>query len=233
MCCQKKRYNSVFSERGRLEQSPVITPLWGCERNLGGTFGLAPLVYRRGNGLNSTNFSRAEPTSDLSTGNPDKDGGRASSKWSERGGQGRVESGEPCFCCLIHETAACRCLCVSGAARRAGVAEGGPTPGLQARQTTTVASECHGGCTWCYQVACGRGSPWGRKAEEGRRGDKAGHKAGRKRFVSQKVLRVVRSGSASQTAREDVKGTVRGKGGRRRTGSSDRDQTLRIPVKPC
>lgn len=36
LCCQEKRYNSVFSERGRLEQSPVITPLWGCERNLGG-----------------------------------------------------------------------------------------------------------------------------------------------------------------------------------------------------
>ena len=53
------------------------------------------------------------------------------------------------------------------------------------------------------------------------------------RFVSQKVLLVVHSESASQTAREDVKGTVRSKGGRRRTGSSDRDQTLRIPVKPC
>lgn len=53
-------------------------------------FGLAPPVYRRGNGLNSTNFSRAEPTSDLSTGNPDKDGG----KWSERGGQGREWSRE-------------------------------------------------------------------------------------------------------------------------------------------
>lgn len=39
--------------------------------------------------------------------------------------------------------------------------------------------------------------PRGRKAEQGRRGDKARYKAGRKRFVSQKVLRVVRSESAS------------------------------------
>lgn len=44
---------------------------------------------------------------------------------------------------------------------------------------------------------------------------------------------MVRSESASQTAREDVKGTTRGKGGRRRTGSAERDQTLKIPVKSC
>lgn len=35
------------------------------------------------------------------------------------------------------------------------------------------------------------------------------YKAGRKRFVSQKVLQVVRSESASQTAREDVTGSAR------------------------
>ena len=61
-----------------------------------GTFGLALPAYRLGNGLNSTNFSWAEPThtSDLNTGNPDKNRGRVSSKWSERGGKGSEWSRE-------------------------------------------------------------------------------------------------------------------------------------------
>lgn len=72
----------------------------------------------------------------------------------------------------------------------------------------TVAGECHGGLYMVLSASIWEGQPRGRKAE-GRRGDKARYKAGRKRFVSQKVLRVVCSELASQTAREDVKGTVR------------------------
>lgn len=40
----------------------------------------------------------------------------------------------------------------------------------------------------------------------------------------------MRSDSFGQTACEDVKGTGHGKGGRRRTGSADRDDILRAPV---
>lgn len=94
LCCQEKRYSSVFSERGRLEACYHTT--LGVQEGFRGTFGLALPVYRLGNGLNSTNFSWVEPThtSDLNTGIPDKNGGRVSSKWSERRGKGSERSWE-------------------------------------------------------------------------------------------------------------------------------------------
>ena len=232
MCCQKKRYNSVFSERGRLEQSPVITPLWGCERNLGGTFGLAPPVYRRGNGLNSTNFSRAEPThtSDLSTGNPDKDGGRASSKWLERGGQGSEWSQESLASAasfLRHVPAgACACQAQRGVLE---LQRGHPPLGYRQGERRQWPLSAMGGCTWCYQLAYGRGSPGGERQSRAGEATRPGIRQ-EERDLS--VKRCFGWCVLNQPAREDVKGTVRGKGGRR-TGSSDRDQTLRIPVKPC
>ena len=68
---------------------------------------------------------------------------------------------------FIRETCACRCLRVSGAARRAGVAEGAPSPGLQARQTTTVAAECHGRLYMVLSASIWEGRPLGEKGRGG------------------------------------------------------------------
>lgn len=85
----------IFRERQTRTESCYHTTL-GVREEFRGMFGLALPVYRLGNGLNSTNFSWAEPThtSDLNTGNPDKNGGRVSSKWSECGGKGSEWSRE-------------------------------------------------------------------------------------------------------------------------------------------
>lgn len=87
-----------------------------------------------------------------------------------------MESGDTFLCCFIHETDACWCLRVSGAARRAGHAKEHPRR-LVARETMTVADEGQG----CYKTALGRGS-----LGRGRR--RGWDEAGRQTPVSQKML---------------------------------------------